>query len=259
MFPWLAHGHIFPFPELAKRILKKKNFHIYLCSTTIHFTSINSFIHANSLQNSIELIQLHLEPNPQLPPHLHTTKNLPSNLIFDLLKAFQTSKSSFSDILSNLKPNLVVYHGFQPWAAELVSSLSIPAVNFVITGEATSSFVHHNYVSWNDDFPFPELCLGENEKRSFDNLIQFVYANIFDFDKDVFFVNYRLSAEVVLLKTSRGLEGKYVDYVSSVSQKRILAVGPLVGDDQDHSSDILEWLSKNPKNSTVYFCFGSEC
>ncbi|KAL8544731.1 hypothetical protein ACS0TY_005094 [Phlomoides rotata] len=57
MFPWLAHGHIFPFLELAKRILKIKNFHIYLCTTPINFSSIDAFIHANSLRNSIELVQ----------------------------------------------------------------------------------------------------------------------------------------------------------------------------------------------------------
>ncbi|KAL8506207.1 hypothetical protein ACS0TY_017172 [Phlomoides rotata] len=81
MFPWLAHGHILPFLELAKRILKIKNFHIYLCTTPINFSSIDAFIHANSLRNSIELVQLDLALNPQLPPHYHTTKNLPNSII----------------------------------------------------------------------------------------------------------------------------------------------------------------------------------
>ncbi|KAL8486283.1 hypothetical protein ACS0TY_023116 [Phlomoides rotata] len=261
MFPWLAHGHIFPFLELAKRILKIKNFHIYLCTTPINFSSINAFIHANLLQDSIELVQLELEPNPQLPPHYHTTKNLPSNLVFTLIKAFQTSKSSFSDIITDLKADLVVFDSFQPWAARISSSQGVPAVNFVIVGAATKALNYHHYTCSGDDFPFPELGLEDYEKKKQDNLMGFLFANVFEQDKDLFFVNYRLSSEFVLLKTSRALEGKYLDYVSSVTRKRILAVGPLVTDidiNEEENSEILQWLSKKKQNSTVYISFGSE-
>ncbi|KAL8486276.1 hypothetical protein ACS0TY_023110 [Phlomoides rotata] len=261
MFPWLAHGHIFPFLELAKRILKIKNFHIYLCTTPINFSSINAFIHANSLQDSIELVQLQLSINPQLPPHYHTTKNLPSNLVFTLIKAFQTSKSSFADIVARLKPDLVVFDLFQPWAARISSSQGIPAVHFVIVGAATKAFNYHHYTCWDDDFPFPELCLDAHEKKSQDNLMEFLFANVFEQDKDLFFVNYRLSSEFVLAKTSRALEGKYLDYVSSVICKKNLAIGPLVTDtdiNEQGNSEILQWLSKKKQNSTVYISFGSE-
>ncbi|KAL8490701.1 hypothetical protein ACS0TY_022631 [Phlomoides rotata] len=260
MSPWLAHGHIFPFLELANKILKYKNFHIYLCTTAINFSSINKFIHQNHLQNSLQVLELHLEPNPNLPPHYQTTKNLPSHLNLTLLKAFQTARSSFSDILAALKPNLVIFD-FQPWAATLAASRGIPAVHFATVGAAHRSFVHNSYISLNDDFPFPELYLQDNEKRSLDNLMKFLYEDVFNGDKDVLFVNFRLSSEIVLLKTSKGLEGKYIDYLSSVTKKRILGVGSLVADaDQaeDENSEILQWLSKKEPNSTVYISFGSE-
>ncbi|KAL8490693.1 hypothetical protein ACS0TY_022624 [Phlomoides rotata] len=262
MFPWLAHGHIFPFLELSKRILKTKNFRIYLCTTSINFSSINAFIHANMLQDSIELLQLQLEPNPHLPPHYHTTKNLPSSLnLTQLIKAFQTSKSSFSDIICNLKPDLVIYDVLQPWAAKIALSQGIPAVNFVIVGAATRAFMCHHYICWDDEFPFLELCLEGNGKKSLENVVEFIHANVFDQDKDHASVNYRLSSEFVLIKTSRALEGKYIDYVSSVIRKRILAVGPLVTDidkNEEENSEILQWLSKKKLNSTVYISFGSE-
>ncbi|KAI3459302.1 hypothetical protein Pfo_015965 [Paulownia fortunei] len=262
LFPWLAHGHIFPYLELAKRLLKRKNFHIYLCSTAINFSSIKNFLQRNLLDTSIEVIELHLQPSPQLPPHYHTTKNLPSNLNLTLLKAFQTAKSSFSDIITTLKPDLVIYDVFQPWAAKLASSLGIPAVHFAAFGAATMSFVHHHYTCWNDNFPFPALCLQDHEKKSVDALIEFLYANVFDEDKDVLFVNYKLSSEIALLKTSRGFEGKYIDYVSAVCQKKILTVGPLVTDvnkSGEENSEVLQWLSKKNQHSTVYISFGSEC
>ncbi|KAI3459301.1 hypothetical protein Pfo_015964 [Paulownia fortunei] len=262
MFPWLAHGHIFPYLELAKRLLKRKNFNIYLCSTTINFSSIKNFLQSNLLDNSIELVELHLKPFPELPPHYYTTKNLPSNLLLTLLKAFQTADSSFSDIMTTLKPDLVIYDIFQPWAAKLASSQGIPAVHFAAFGAATVSFFHHNYTYWDENFPFQELCLPGHEKKDVDGMVEFLYANVFDEDKDVLFVNYKLSSEIALLKTSRGFEGKYIDYVSAVCQKKMLTVGPLVTDvnkNDEENSEVIQWLSKKKQHSTVYISFGSEC
>ncbi|KAL8490698.1 hypothetical protein ACS0TY_022628 [Phlomoides rotata] len=264
MFPWLAHGHIFPYLELAKRILKYNNFHFYLCTTPINFTSIKQFIHKNQLQNSIEVVELHLDPHPQLPPHYHTTKNLPPNLNFTLVKVFQTSKSSFSDIITNLKPDLVVFDVFQPWAAKISSSQGIPAVHFNITGAATRAFSCRHYTRCDDDdddFPFPELFLEAQEKKSMDDLMEMLFEDVFEQEKDLILVNYRLSSEFVMLKTCRALEGKYIDYVSSVIRKRILVVGPMVTDidiNEEENSEILQWLSKKKQNSTVYISFGSE-
>lgn len=268
MFPWLAHGHIFPYLELAKRLLNKRNFHIYLCSTPINFDSINTFLDRNKLDSrSIQLVQLDLQPSDRLPPHYHTTKNLPSSLVLDLLEALQTTKSSFSHMVATLKPDLVIYDIFQPWAAKIASSESIPAVHFSIYAAASMAFTHHHYTrpdTKNHDFPFPELCCyQDHERKNLDDLIQFLHKNIFEEDKDSIFVNNRLSSEIVLQKTCRGLEGKYVDYVSSACNKRSVPVGPLVTDARDQSdhadSDIMQWLSKRDRGSTVYISFGSEC
>ncbi|KAK4388478.1 UDP-glucosyltransferase 29 [Sesamum angolense] len=267
MFPWLAHGHIFPYLELSKRLLIRKNFYIYICSTPINFPSINTFIRNNNLSESIGVVQLHLQPSYELPPHYHTTKNLPSHLVFTLLEAFQTAKSSFSDIITTLKPDLVIFDIFQPWAARLASSQGIPAVHFAPLGAATRSYCYHHYVRRHPDgdFPFQELRFGDdNEKKSLDGLFQFMYYNVFDEDEDVVFVNYRLSTDIALLKTSRGLEGKYIDYVSAVCHRKLLPVGPLVADvnkdddEEEKYSDMMEWLSKKNQHSTVYISFGSE-
>ncbi|KAL7080968.1 hypothetical protein ACP275_14G011200 [Erythranthe tilingii] len=257
MFPWLAHGHIFPYLELARRILKKKNFHIYLCSTAVNFNSINSFIEKNSLQNSIETVEIHLHSD--LPPHYHTTKNLPTNLNFTLIKAFQTTKSSFSDIVNTLKPDLVIYDIFQPWAA------GIPAVHFAALGAAKMMFFHRQATGCSDcdHFPFPAIYIRPHEKKRMDGVFDFMRTHVFDDDGDVFFVNYKLSSEVVLLKTGRALEGKYIDYVSTACGRKLLPVGPLVTDvcenAEESNSDVMKWLSKKENHSTVYISFGSEC
>ncbi|KAG8372983.1 hypothetical protein BUALT_Bualt12G0123700 [Buddleja alternifolia] len=251
MFPWLAHGHIFPYLELAKRILKRKNCHIHICSTSINFTSINNFIQHNSLENSIELVELHLPPYHELPPHYHTTKNLPSNLVSALLEAFQKSNSSFSEIITSLKPDLVIYDIFQPWAAKIASSKGVPAVHYAAFGAAIFSFIHHQYVCGpDDDFPSTAISLKNHERTDLDNFINFIYTNIFEEDKDVFFVNFKLSSDIVLLRTCRGFEGKYMDYLSGLlKKKQLVPIGPQVNhdhnrNDDEENSEIIQWLSK---------------
>ncbi|KAK4477905.1 hypothetical protein RD792_017170 [Penstemon davidsonii] len=173
----------------------------------------------------------------------------------------KTSNSSFSDIISILKPDLVIYDICQPWAAKIASLQGIPAVHFVALSAATASFVYHHYTNWDANFPFQELTLKEDEKKSIDIVTEFLYDNVFEKDKDVGFVNFKLSCDVVLLKTSKALEGKYIDYVTNGCKKVILPVGPLVSDaneiDKD-SSEILKWLSMKNKYSTLYISFGSE-
>ncbi|KAL3849249.1 hypothetical protein ACJIZ3_011131 [Penstemon smallii] len=64
-----------------------------------------------------------------------------------------------------------------------------------------------------------------------------------------------------MLKTNKGLEGKYIDYLTNVCNKMILPVGPLVSDASEideESSEILKWLSTKNKYSTLYISFGSE-
>ncbi|KAL2229796.1 UNVERIFIED_CONTAM: UDP-glucosyltransferase 29 [Sesamum indicum] len=262
MFPWLAHGHIFPYLELAKAILKRKNLRIYFCSTPINFGSIKNFIDKNLLNNSIELVQLHLEPFPELPPHYHTTKNLPPDLNFALLKAFQTSNSSFSEIISTLRPDLVIYDVFQPWAAKVASSQGIPAVYFSIYGAFLFSFLHHQYTFGKAGFPFPAIHFEDYELKSLEELFEFLYANIFDVDQDFLFGNFKQSCDIILSKTSRGFEGEHIDYLSALCNKKIVPVGPLISDDNQNNeehSDIIQWLSKNKNpHSTVLISFGSE-
>ncbi|PIM99506.1 UDP-glucuronosyl and UDP-glucosyl transferase [Handroanthus impetiginosus] len=260
MFPWLAHGHIFPYLELSRRILKRKNFHIYFCSTAINLPSIKNFIDENKLENSIELVEIHLT-SQELPPHYHTTKNLPSHLNFTLIKAFQTADSSFSNIISNLKPDLLIHDGFQPWSAKQAVSQGIPAVPFAPFGAATLSVTHYHYRFKDPSFPFLPLCLPDQDMETMDRLAEFLSAHVFYDDKDGPFMTQKLSSDIILLKTSKGFEGKYIEYYSNVSDKKVVPVGPLVKQENTNEEgdlEVLKWLSMKDQLSTVYISFGSE-
>ncbi|GMP22385.1 hypothetical protein CsSME_00000437 [Camellia sinensis var. sinensis] len=154
MLPWLAHGHISPFLELAKKLLER-NFHIFLCSTPINLKSIKKRI-TDKYSLSIELVEIHLPSLPELPPHYHTTNGLPIHLNSTLRTTFEMASTSFSTILNTLSPDLVIYDVGPPWAQSTALSFNIPAVQLMTTGATVVSFVqhiikHHGSV----EFPFP--------------------------------------------------------------------------------------------------------
>ncbi|KAG6400374.1 hypothetical protein SASPL_137202 [Salvia splendens] len=268
MFPWLAHGHIFPYLQLAKRILSiKKDLHIHLCTTAVNIPSITSFLHKHSLQTSISTLPLHLPPTPSLPSHLHTTKNLPSHLHLPLIQALQTSQPYFSLLLSSLLPDLLIFDVFQPWAASSAASLNIPAVHFSPLGATTISYTRQAYNSPSlPPLPSPNpLLLRPSEKQTLDSLFHLLLSEVYPPGPNSTLINFHLSSDVALLRTIPSLEHNYLNYLSHLlPTKKILPVGTLVDDNNDidngsdDESDIMRWLGEQEEHSTIYISFGSE-
>ncbi|KAL3520855.1 hypothetical protein ACH5RR_019004 [Cinchona calisaya] len=156
MLPWLAHGHISPFLELAKA-LTKRNFYIYVCSTPINLNSLEQNL-AQKDNISIKLVELQLPIFPELPPHYHTTNGLPPHLMPTLKEAVDMAKASFQNILITLKPDLVLCDFLQPWAPSLASAQNIPAVVFLSFGAAAFSYMVHSLSNLdNTEYPFPSI------------------------------------------------------------------------------------------------------
>ncbi|XP_073027517.1 mogroside IIIx synthase-like [Primulina eburnea] len=257
VFPYLSFSHVYPFFELAKR-LSNRNFHIYFCSSAINLESIKKTMQKSISDSSIQLVELDVPSLPQLPPDLHTTKNLPPNLTSALMQAFQMSSSSFSGIFNNLKPDLVIYDFFQPWVPKLASSQGIPSVYFATAGAAPFSYFHHLYTYGSTStFPFQEIYLLDREKAELNALVK---PEIKDADQDFSFGIFRMSREIVLVKGCKGFDGKYMDHLSVLCQKKVVPTGLLVDDSKEDEGnlDILQWLSKKERFSTLFICFGSE-
>ncbi|XP_047312592.1 UDP-glucosyltransferase 29-like [Impatiens glandulifera] len=262
MFPWLAHGHVSPFLELAKRI-GKRNLTIHLCSTKVILDSIKKRV--NQIDHPfLHFIELQLPYPPELPPHHHTTNGLPLHLNYTLMKALDNSSPAFSTILQQIKPDLVIYDLQQPWVPELTASLSIPAVMFHITSVATLCHGLHSTIKQGVEFPFPELNPQDSywvkkyvqEMKSAETNDKERVSNLF---------SYLRSSEIVLSKTFGEIDERYVDYTSSILGKRVISTGPLVKDGaegdaiSESGKHVMEWLDKKEKGSTVLVSFGSEC
>lgn len=262
MLPWLAHGHISPFLELSKRF-SERNITIYFCSTPVSLNSIRERLSRTKYASGILLVELHLPNLPDLPPHFHTTKHLPPHLMPTLKKAFDLSSRGFSDILGLLRPDLIVYDFLQPWAPAVARSQGIPAVEFLCSSAAMSTFSFNFQVNPGAEFPFPEIYLSSHEVPGFAQLFEKTANGIKDGDR-VKWCHER-SAEVVLIKSFREIEAKYIDYLTVVTRKKVVPVGPLVDEDHDNGqkddgrrSEITDWLDKKREKSTVFVSFGSE-
>ncbi|KAG5533087.1 hypothetical protein RHGRI_027350 [Rhododendron griersonianum] len=251
MLPWLAQGHITPFLELAKK-LSTKNFHIYLCSTPIILTSIqNRITETQSL--SIQLVPFHLPPTPELPPHRHTTNGLPPHLLRALIDAFEMESPSFTNTLQTLSPDLVIYDVFRPRPPSTdASEYKIPAVELMTSGAAVVSFGYHKFTKSDVEFPFPELQLNSNQR--------FPGSDRAETRRRL--ESPRISCKMTLINSFRELEGKYIDYLPILIEKKFIPTGPLVQGttvvDGDKDSEILQWLGAKDEFSTVFVSFGSE-
>ncbi|KAK1570836.1 hypothetical protein Q3G72_007811 [Acer saccharum] len=246
MLPYLAHGHVLPFYELAKK-LSNKGFHIYFCSTPICLEPIRNN-HVDVDHHHIQLVDLQLPSSfhQQLPPHYHSTKNLPPHLMNTLLAAFDATKPAFSDILKNLRPELVIYDLFQPWAPEAARELNIEAVLFLTSVQSQRM-----------NFDIPKET--ESNKEILDYLVK-NSVNGMTFTQR-FFKSITSSSHLILVKSSTEIQAKYQNSnLSSDVFGDIVPVGPLVQRPHDHDGyeKIMDWLSKKEASSVVFVSFGSE-
>ncbi|KAK3408856.1 hypothetical protein EUGRSUZ_J01005 [Eucalyptus grandis] len=258
MLPWLAHGHISPFLELSKRFADR-GIHIYFCSSPVNLASIKPKLVGTTYFSKIELVELHLPSLPELPPRNHSTKTLPPHLMPTLKKAFDMSSPGFADILKLLDPALVVYDFLQPWAPAIASSMGIPAVEFLCTSATMCAFVNHANMKPGNKFPYPGIYLHDHEVDQFANLLECSANGIKD--RDRVFQCYERSRDMIMIKSIREIEGKYIDYLSFLIDKSVVPVGPLVEDtafEDCEKSEILDWLDNKEEKSTVFVSFGSE-
>ncbi|KAM3356509.1 UDP-glucosyltransferase 29 [Capsicum galapagoense] len=263
LFPWLGFGHVNPFLELAKK-LSKMNFHIYFLSTPIILKSIKKTLDRISNNNfSIQLVEFHLPSLPKLPPHYHTTNDLPSHLNSTLIQAFQMASSKFPSIIETLKPNLIIYDGFQPWVGNIASSCNINAIMFYVSSASTLAYIYHHFLYGTPSltpFPFSSLYLHDYEIKKLD--IQPIKPRDERAFAYVILKSFEQSHKIVLLNTCREIEGKYIDYVSTISKKKLMPIGPLISEvsigEEEHWVAIQSWLDKKDQFSCVYVSFGSE-
>ncbi|OMO88718.1 UDP-glucuronosyl/UDP-glucosyltransferase [Corchorus olitorius] len=187
------------------------------------------------------------------------------HLMNTLKKAFDMSSPHFSKILKTLNPDLLIYDSILPWAPLLALSNKIPAVHFLCTSATVSSFsVHALKKPCEEEFPFPNIYYCFMNAK-FNNKMENCSGDDGFSDIDRTLQSFERSMKIISVKTFEELEGKFMDYLSVLLNKKIVPTGPLIqdpneeeGDDDERTKMFLEWLNKKGKSSTVFVSFGSE-
>lgn len=255
MLPWLAHGHITPFLELAKG-LSHRNFICYICSTPVNLSSITNRIPA-TVSSRIHLLPLDLPPTPELPPHHHTTNGLPLHLHVALRKALTAAKPTFFNLLKSVQPDLLIHDLMLPWASATASALNIRVAAFHTSGAAILSCIIHSFKRPEMEFPFAATLVSR-----FQLIAEFGDVESYEREeKEPDDEAFERSDGVVLVNTSREMEERYLDYLSEMMDKKVIAIGAFTQNpsvEGDDGAELMEWLGRRDEFSTVLVSFGSE-
>nr|GMC61577.1 beta-D-glucosyl crocetin beta-1,6-glucosyltransferase-like [Ipomoea batatas] len=256
MFPWLAYGHITPFVGLAKN-LADRGFLVHLCSTPVNLNSIKNNI-PQIYSQSIQFLDLHLPESPDLPPQYQTTNGLPLHLHDALKKVLKMAEPDFTKFLKTSNPDLLIYDVVNLWAEKVALSLNIPSVRFFTASAAMCSYFTHMMTKPGEEYPFPALRLRKYEQTRTSELLSHETRNI-KREKSQETVDSPPQA-MMLVNSSREVEGKYIDYLSETMKYKVVSVGTTFQApvDSDDETELIDWLARKPASSTVFVSFGSE-
>lgn len=259
MFPWLGYGHISPFLELAKK-LSLRNFTIFICSTPATLKPIREKLSGDEFSSSVVFKELHLPSSDDLPPDLHTTNGLPPHLMGALKEAFDAACPNFVQVLKELGPDLLIYDFLQPWAPRAAADLNIPAVEFISSSSTMTAYMVHCFKQPGVEFPFTSVRYRDYELKRIARMNAATPPEKQEHDRNRVRECFARSCGLVLIKSFDEIEGKYSSYITSLTGKNVVPVGPLVQEPSisDGNSDVIRWLNGKEEKSTVFVSFGSE-
>jgi hypothetical protein len=269
MFPWLAHGHISPYLELARRLTSEDggdvDVTVDLVSTPVNLSAI-----ARQQTPRIRFVELHLPAALDLPPALHTTKHLPARLMPALKRACDLAAPRFGALLDELRPDLLLFDFLYPWAPLEAASRGVPAVHLSTCSAAATSFMVHWFGSARAGraFPFQGVGLGgAEEEAKYTSLLLREHPDGLVPERDRLLLSLARSSGFVAIKTCADIERPYMGYLSELlGGKEMVPIGPLLVDGSDTGGGttspdpdrVTRWLDLQPPASVVLVSFGSE-
>ncbi|PWA55887.1 Cyanidin-3-O-glucoside 2-O-glucuronosyltransferase [Artemisia annua] len=263
LLPWLAYSHISRFLAFAKGLAKHSYLDIYLCSSQINLQIIKKNL-PDKYSKSITLVELNLPSTTSLPLHYHTTKGLPPHLLKTLTADYAKSGPDFEVIIQSIRPHLLIYDFSQLWAIDAATSMNVPSVMFLSGCVSLYSMAAHFAIRPSGEkYPFPEMYFKDHEIAHMKAIGKYIPPmEEIDTTSHPFFECMNRSRDIILVKSTRELAGKYIDYMSEIVGKKVLPVGPLVEEnskeDVNEHVELFQWLDNKQDSSVVFVSFGSE-
>ncbi|XP_059065197.1 UDP-glycosyltransferase 91C1-like [Cryptomeria japonica] len=268
MIPWLAHGHITPFVELAKS-LASNGLKIFFVSTPLNIRRIKPQI---CDAPGIELVELAMPSVEGLPPGVESTadaaKTGEAPLLIPLLRAaMDLLERPFEELLQQLSPNVVIHDFAQHWVPRVANP--IPAIFFFIMSITSFSFgvgqleilprnpTAQDLIISPPGFPSQIIQRRLFEAERFLNLYQELADGLSISDRTKICVR---ESWAIAFNTCLELEGVYVEYLQRLMKQPVIPVGLLMPKLPSLPADdiCLKWLDRQPAASVVVLSFGSE-
>ncbi|XP_057430085.1 soyasaponin III rhamnosyltransferase-like [Lotus japonicus] len=275
MIPWLAMGHITPYFALAKVLAQKGHF----------ITFINSPKNIDrmpkppkSLEPFINLVRLPLPPIEHLPEGAESTMDIPTNKGYYLKLAYEGLQDAVAEILQTSKPDWVLYDFAADWLPPTAKSLNIPCAHYNITPAWSKCFFDPPKDQVKSYFNLEDMCSPPKwvpfhttmSLRPYEIIRAFAAVKDESTGRSINYDPNKAysSGDLFLLRSSRELEGEWLDYVADRYKMHVVPVGLLPPslqirdvEEEDKHPDwvkIKAWLDTQEPSSVVFIGFGSE-
>ncbi|XP_023527302.1 UDP-glycosyltransferase 92A1-like [Cucurbita pepo subsp. pepo] len=281
MLPFMAHGHLIPFLELAKLILRRSSvFTVTIACTPSNIQYIRSTV---SAAVKIQLAELHYSSSGQnLPANTENTENLSPEQIVTLFHSSIALELPLRQLITDIikkegkPPVCIISDLFFGWSVAVARSFNVPIFNFTTCGAyGTLAYIslwlnlpHRSSAA--DDFSVPGFPEGCRFHRS--QLNQFVLAADGTDSWSKFFqpqLSSALSSDGWLCNTVEEVESFGLRHLRDYIKIPVWGIGPLLpestsrrwGKEKDsgvHLENCINWLNSHSKNSVLYISFGSQ-
>nr|WBK62799.1 uridine 5'-diphospho-glycosyltransferase 3 [Ligustrum robustum] len=268
MFPFLAFGHISPFAQLSNK-LSSHGIKVSFFSAPANVNRTRSILNDASTTQIIPFTIPHVEG---LPPGTESTAELSPTQIDLLFVALDLMQPQIKTVLSQLKPDFVLFDFAQEWLPKLANELGIQTVVYSVLSAISTAFVgvparvpepgSSPTVEEIKETPpgFPQTSV--NSLRTFEAR-DFLYIYKRFNGKPCLYERVLWGLQgcsVIILKTCNEMEAPYINYIESQFKKPVFLVGPVAPEQpQDQLEEKwAEWLDKFEADSVIYCSFGSE-
>ncbi|XP_022862334.1 anthocyanidin 3-O-glucosyltransferase-like isoform X2 [Olea europaea var. sylvestris] len=234
MFPFFAFGHISPFVQLSNK-LSSHGVKISFFSVPANVNRIRSMLNDASTTQIIPLTLPHVEG---LPPGVESTAELNPNQSELLKVALDLMQPQIKTLLSQLKPQFVLFDFAQGWLPKLAYELGIKTMLYSV------------FIALATAFAIVPVRLTEPGRS----------PTVEEMKKPPPGFPQTSGCSVILAKTCNEMEAPYINYFKSQFKKPVLLVGPVVPEPPpDHLEEKwAKWLDKFEAHSVIYCSFGSE-
>ncbi|GMN50257.1 hypothetical protein TIFTF001_019428 [Ficus carica] len=266
MFPFFAFGHISPFIQLSNK-LSSHGVRITFFSIPGYVSRIKTLLLPKP---TTKIIPLQIPTIQGLTNTTAGTSDLPPSEHGNLIEAVDLMQPQIRTLLSDLKPNFVVFDFAQYWMPSLASELGIKTLFFSVFSAISGAYITvparltGSTVTVGDlkkppqGFPVTSNArLRTFEAHDFLFMFRSFDGGPTGYDRVISGLS---GCTAIVMKTCDEIEGTYIDFMKSQFRKPVLLIGPLVPEPQ---SGVLDekweyWLSRFETKSVVFCSFGSE-